>query len=343
MIRNILFVDDDRVLQIVVQNHFAAFAEHFGVVFANDGLDAIKKMENGCYSLVCIDLNMPRMNGASLFSHIRSNFPHIPVIIMSAHAKEEMQKLVPPHGVLDYFSKPLEMDVLGKCILKYLQKEAQGGIMYNVSPPVFFQFMEMEAKTCTALVLDNGSKRGGVLYFKDGQLLEVQAGVVTGLDAAHILFSWNDVTVFIENKCPSIDNSINLPLQTIIMQAVSMKDEDEEEIMLKDLTEDVFQSLRGERLTKIRSMQFEDLTDLFSGEVTENIIDDIVENSERTEVIKTLTSAGKEAQLGEFYAGVVEQEADDVTLLLPRTPPVEIHCSSESGGQKIIGMLAEKN
>ena len=143
MIRKILFVDDDRVIQIIAEQQLRAFAEHFSLVFANDGLDAIKKLENRCFSLVCIDLIMPRMKGANLFAHIRSHFPDIPVIILSAKSKEEMQKLVPPLGVLEYFTKPLQAKLLGKCIVQHLQKEAQGGIMNNVSPPVFFQFMEM--------------------------------------------------------------------------------------------------------------------------------------------------------------------------------------------------------
>lgn len=343
MIRKVLFVDDDRVLQIVVKQQLAGYAEHFSVVFANDGLDAIKKMENGCFSLVCIDLLMPRMNGASLFAHIKSNFPHIPVIIMSAHSKEDMQKQVPPAGVLDYFTKPLQIDVLGKRIVKHLQKEAQGGIMYNVSPPVFFQFMEMEAKTCTALVLDNGSNQGGVLYFTDGQLFEARAGVITGLDAAHTVFSWNDVTVFLENKCPDIENSINLPLQTIIMQAVSMKDEDEEEVQLQDLARDVADGVGETTFSKLRSIQFEEITDILSAEVLENRIHDIVQNSERTGVVKTLTKAGKETKAGEFYAGVVEHAVDDVTVILPGTPPVEIKCDSESNAKRAITILLEKN
>ncbi len=343
MIRKILFVDDDRVLQIVVNQQLAGFAEHFSIVFANDGLDAIKKMESGCYSLVCIDLNMPRMNGASLFSHIRSNFPNIPVIIMSSHSKEDMKKQVPPLGVLEYFTKPLQIDVLGKRILKYLQKEAQGGIMYNVSPPVFFQFMEMEAKTCTAIVLDNGSRQGGILYFTDGQLVEARTGVITGLEAAHTIFSWNDVTVFLENKCPDIENSINLPLQTIIMQAVSMKDEDEEEIQLQDLERDLAAGVGEDTVLKLKSLQFDEITNFLSEEVSENRVDEIVENSEQTLLVKTLSKAGKQTQAGEVLAGLVRHAVDDVTVLLPQTPPVAITCTSESSAKNVITLLREKS
>ena len=163
MIRKILFVDDDRVIQIIAEQQLRAFADHFSLVFANDGLDAIKKLESKCFSLVCIDLIMPRMKGANLFAHIRSYFPDIPVIILSAKSKEEMQKLVPPLVSWNILPNRCRQNCLVKCIVQHLQKETQGG----------------------------------VLYFIDGQLLEVRVGMITGLDAAHIVFGWEDGTVFI--------------------------------------------------------------------------------------------------------------------------------------------------
>jgi CheY-like chemotaxis protein len=339
MIRKILFVDDDRVIQIIAKQKLADFAEHFSLVFANDGLDAIKKLENGCFALVCIDLIMPRMKGANLFAHIRSNFPHLPVIILSAKSKEEMLEIVPPVGVLEYFTKPFQMDLLGKCIVKQLQKEAQGGIMYNVSPPVFFQFMEMEEKTCTARVLDNDSQQGGVLYFIDGQLLEARVEMITGLDAAHKVFGWNDVTVFIEKDCPEIHNTINLPLQTVIMQAVSMKDEDDEDLDLQGVEEDLTGSLGGDKYSKLRSTQYTEICSILADDVSGDGIDDISQNVDLQGLVETIEKVGEQTSLGEFHLGIVKGEGDDVTVILPRKPPIEIKCSSESHAKEIVTII----
>jgi len=343
MIRKILFVDDDRVIQIIAEQQLRVYAEYFSLVFANDGLDAIKKLEKRCFSLVCIDLIMPRMKGAHLFVHIRSHFPDIPVIILSSKSKEEMRKLVPPLGVLEYFSKPLQVKLLGKCIVQHLQKEAQGGIMYNVSPPVFFQFMEMEAKTCTARVLDNGSQRGGVLYFIDGQLLEVRVGMITGLDAAHIVFGWDDVTVFIENNCPEIENTINLPLQTVIMQAVSMKDEDDEDVESQSAGLDSVDSLEDDNYSKLRSSQFGEICSLLAGELSGNGIDEISENTEMTDIVEAIINIGELTSLGEFSHGIVKRGVDDVAVILPRKLPIEIKCSYESYAIDVVKILKGKS
>ena len=339
MIRKILFVDDDRVLQIVVKKQLASFADQFSVDFANDGLDAIKKMETSCFSLVCIDLNMPRMNGASLFSHIRSTYPHIPVVIMSPGTREEMQKKIPPMGVLEYFSKPLNIEFLGKYLVKHLNKEAKGGIMYNVSPPVFFQFMEMEAKTCTARVLDNGSKDGGILYFRDGELCEARQGRAGGIEAAHKIFSWSEVTVFIENRCGEVDNSINLPLQTIIMQAVSMKDEDEEVLSLGDAAEAGINGGINEKYSRLRSVPLDELTSTLAGAMSDNQGFEIEENVERTHVVDAVQNLAKQIQGGDFYLATLVYASDDAKVLLPRKPPVEITCSSATKADEVLGLL----
>ena len=343
MNRKILFVDDDRVIQIVVEQQLAIFAEHFSLVFANDGLDAIRKLENGCFSLVCIDLIMPRMKGVNLFSHIRSHFPHVPAIIISGKSKEEMQALVPPLGVYEYFSKPFEPKLLGRCIMKHLHKEAEGGIMYNVSPPVFFQFMEMEAKTCTARVLDNSSPKGGVLYFTDGQLLDVRVGMITGLDAAHIVFGWNDVTVFIEKNCPAIENRINLPLQTVIMQAVSMKDEDEEDFELQSAEQEKAQVLadspEGGVYSKLKSARIGEISRVLADEVAANSVRDISQRAEMADAMQAIAAIGEHSNLGEFYFGGVAYDAEDNAVVIPSKPPIIIECSSESHAKGVVRKL----
>ncbi|PHR27449.1 MAG: hypothetical protein COA36_09495 [Desulfotalea sp.] len=343
MIRKILFVDDDRVLQIIARHQLDVFAEQFSFVFANDGLDAIKKLEDGCFSLVCIDLIMPRMKGVNLFSHIRSHFPQMPAIIFSAKSKKEMQVLVPPAGVLDYFTKPFRIGKLGECIMQYLQQEARGGIMHNVSPPVFFQLMEMEAKTCTARVLDNGSQQGGVLYFSDGQLLDARVGMITGLDAALKVFGWNEATVFIENNCPEMENSINLSLQSVIMRAVSMKDEESEAFDFESPEQGGAQDFPSvQRADGSRATQptlFTEICEVLAAEVAAKRIDDISQNIERRSVVGAMAQIGEQQNFGAFQVGIINNGTAKSTILIPGKSPIEITCPSESHAKGIVKIL----
>ncbi len=228
MVRKVLFVDDDQIMLLAVEKRFAAYADYFSMIMANDGFEAVQKLKETSISLIVLDLKMPRMDGMSLLSYIREKYPDIPVIIVSGYRTAEMYKLAKARGVIAYISKPFQVDDLGKIIMSTLQKEADGGIMHNVSPTVFLQLMEMEAKTCTIRILDKKSGKGGILYFEDGNLLDARVGEIQGLEAAYRVFTWEEVTIFIQNECPPRKNTINSELQPIIMKAVGMKDEEED-------------------------------------------------------------------------------------------------------------------
>lgn len=228
MIRKILFVDDDQILQLAIEKRLAAFSDQFSVVLANDGFDALKVLEKTPVSLICMDLVMPRMDGMSLLNHVRANFSDIPVIIVSSMELDNLRQLAEVEGVVGFFRKPFDADQLGRKIVETLQREAKSGIMHNVSPTMFMQLMEMEGKTCTIRMLDNKSGDGGILYLKDGRLLDARVGKNTGMDAAYRVFAWDEVTLFLRNECEPRENRINSELQSIIMGALAAKDEEDE-------------------------------------------------------------------------------------------------------------------
>ncbi len=241
MARKVLFVDDDQIMLLAIEKRFASFSDSFTMIMAHDGFDAVQKLKESSVSLIVLDLKMPRMDGMSLLTHTREKYPDIPVIIVSGYRTAEMYKLAKAKGVIAYISKPFQVDDLGKIIMSTLQKEAAGGIMHNVSPTVFLQLMEMEAKTCTIRIIDKISQKGGILYFMEGQLLDARIGELKGINAAYRVFAWDEVTIFIQNECIPRENLINSELQPIIMKAVGMKDESDESFMEPD-AEDVAES-----------------------------------------------------------------------------------------------------
>lgn len=234
MLRKILFVDDDPILRFAVEKHLATYREHFSTVVAEDGFDALKKLQKMPFSLVVLDLIMPRMDGLSLVNHMRGKYPDIPIVIISGMPLEKMQQLAAATDIIDYLTKPFKAEELATIIMKTLRKEAEGGIMHDVSPAVFLQFMEMDAKTCTIRILDKTSKQGGILYFIDGRLVDARISDLQGIDAALKVFTWDAATIFLRNDCPPRKDLINSGLQPIIMKAAGMKDESDDSLYLDD-------------------------------------------------------------------------------------------------------------
>lgn len=225
MVRNILFVDDDEILCKAVAKRLAKFSESFAVVTACDGFDAVQQLKKTPVSLVILELKMSRMDGMSLINHLREHYSDLPCIIISSMDDVRLQEISKADGIAGYLKKPIQAEKLVSIINNALQREAAAGIMHDISPAVFLQLMEMDAKSCTIRIIDNATQQGGILFFKDGEMLDARIGILHGIEAAYELFSWDTATIFMRNECDLKDNNINSALTPIIMKAVGMKDE----------------------------------------------------------------------------------------------------------------------
>jgi len=225
MLRKVLFVDDDKVIRQTVENRFQDNSDTFSIITAVDGFDACKKLEKCWVSLVVLDLYMPRMDGMSLLAHIKEKYADLPVILISSMEKSTLDELANNYGIRNYLAKPFSPEELKAVIIKALNEYTDGGILYDISPGVFLQLMEMEAKTCTIKITANNSEMGGTLYFRQGQLLDAQVGQLSGIEAAYSIFSWQTATLFIHKECLVEENRINSDLGPIIMHAATMHDE----------------------------------------------------------------------------------------------------------------------
>ena len=106
---SVLIVEDDLALresfQFLLQNLFAE------VDTAEDGQEALNKMDERDYDIVLTDLSMPRMSGLRLVDTIRKKSQSQIVVAISAHDDEEFSEALAPYNV-KLLTKPLEMDEL---------------------------------------------------------------------------------------------------------------------------------------------------------------------------------------------------------------------------------------
>lgn len=88
--KRILVVDDEPD----VRDFLSTCLEDAGfqVETAVDGFDALEKIEKSPPDLITLDLLMPRISGIKLMRKLRKNsdWKQIPVIIVTAHAKDEL-------------------------------------------------------------------------------------------------------------------------------------------------------------------------------------------------------------------------------------------------------------
>jgi len=225
MRRNVLLVDDEPEVLHSLEQGLAGYKEVFSIMTAANGEEAIRKLAQDHISLVVTDLKMPDTDGFGLLAHIMEHCPDIPVIVMTGYSTTEMERLANEGGAVGYIAKPFKTGVLAELVLTWLRKEADGGTLHNVSSGMFLQLIEMEQKTCTIRLADRTSGKRGVLFFRDGELLDARVNGVKGEEAAHQIFSWEEVSLSIENSCRCGEKKIEGELQAILLEAMRLKDE----------------------------------------------------------------------------------------------------------------------
>jgi len=225
MLKKILLVDDDRIMLSLAANKFKKYEKNFTVMTAADGVDALKKLKQDHFSLVVTDLQMPRMDGFSLLANLSERYPEIPVIVLTAYGSQSSKKAILKSGAAGFMEKPFVVEELAGKILESLKKESEGGILQTVPLEMFLQLVEIEQKTCTIRVIDKATRRSGVLFFRNGNLLDARIQNEKGTAAAYEIFSWEKVTLSIQDTCAVVNKRIKEDLQAILMEAMRLKDE----------------------------------------------------------------------------------------------------------------------
>lgn len=340
MIRNVLFVDDDQEMLQALKEGLEKYKETFTVVLAEDGSDAINKLQKNTISLVVTDLKMPNMDGFSLLAYIMEKYPDIPVIIITGYSTSEMKRLAQEGGAVGYISKPFLIEDLAKHIMKTLRKESDGGTLHGVSSGMFLQLMEMEERTCTIRLVDKKSGKGGVLFFRDGNLLDARVEELKGLDAAYRIFSWDEVTLSIQNECPQKDNKINSDLQPIILDAMRLKDEadDAEEETFED-EEEAIEEITIEKYQESSVDRIKILLDMEVGERCG--LEDIYQDGSMEDIEQTISSLGAMFNYGQLKIGYIDRAAATDTIILSGKPSTIIKVNPKCPRDKIIQVLSE--
>lgn len=101
--RKILIVDDEEKIREVLRE-YAEF-EGYDVYEAEDGFKAIEIAKKENFSLIIMDIMMPRLDGFSAVKEIRK-FSNVPVLMLSARSEEYDKLFGFELGIDDYVVKP---------------------------------------------------------------------------------------------------------------------------------------------------------------------------------------------------------------------------------------------
>lgn len=108
----VLIVDDEETLRRVGRR--ALEAHGLQVLEAADGVEGLAtyRAHRDELSLIVLDMTMPGMGGAEVFTRLRAERPTLPVIIASGYAAADQAQSMPPDPFVRYLQKPFGIRLL---------------------------------------------------------------------------------------------------------------------------------------------------------------------------------------------------------------------------------------
>ncbi len=107
---HLLIIDDEKNYLLVLRALMEA--EGYKVTTLNDPETAIPFLEESEVDVVVTDMKMPRLTGREILERMKKDWPHIPVLIMTAFGSIESAVEVMKYGAFDYITKPFANDEL---------------------------------------------------------------------------------------------------------------------------------------------------------------------------------------------------------------------------------------
>jgi len=118
---SILVVDDERAIRNSLKEILEY--ENYKVEVAENGADALSKVQNGKFDLIFSDIKMPEMDGIAFLEAVLKERGDVPVIMMSGHAEIDTAVKSIKLGAYDFISKPLDMNRILVTVRNALDKK----------------------------------------------------------------------------------------------------------------------------------------------------------------------------------------------------------------------------
>ncbi len=202
MQNNILIVDDDLDIREMLGNYFSR--EGYKVDYACDGEEGLAIAKNRTFSLIILDVMMPKMDGYVMLAKLRE-FCDTPVILLTAKGEQTDKIKGFTKGCDDYVVKPFDFAELSLRVLAILKRAAL------INPPEAKSILKI--KDLEINLLEHTVQKGGeeiILTPKEFEILSTLASNKGRVYSTKVLYEliWKDT--FLEN-----DNSVIVHMRNL--------------------------------------------------------------------------------------------------------------------------------
>ena len=118
----VLLVEDEEPLRRVLKDLLER--EGYVVAEARDGIEALDQVDRAAPDLVVLDLNLPKLDGYGVLTHLRSRAATatLPVLVLTAKGDEDSEVRVFEYGASDFLTKPFRPRALSARLSSLLKR-----------------------------------------------------------------------------------------------------------------------------------------------------------------------------------------------------------------------------
>ena len=189
-----LVVDDEKL--IVKGIKFSLEQENMEVDVAYDGEEAFNLAKNNNYSIILLDVMLPKIDGLEVCRMIRE-FSNVPIIMVTAKG-EDMDKIMGlEYGADDYITKPFNFLELIARVKAQLRRYTKFTSFQQSNDELFIRGLYLNKKT-KEVKLDDKPVRLTPIEFKILQLLMENPDVIFSIQEIYEKV-WNEPFINSEN------------------------------------------------------------------------------------------------------------------------------------------------
>jgi CheY-like chemotaxis protein len=314
--KSLLLVDADtkslRVLEVSLRK------VGFSVGTAASAAEAMQAALTSPPDLVITDTRLPDMDGFELCRRLRrdARTSHAVVVFLTEGASPELKVRGIDVGGDEFLTKPvLVKEIIGRIRVLLERRSSElaqndrpgslSGTLANMGVVDLLQVMEAGRKNGVAKIVSDrvrsggfveGQREQGLLFFRDGQVVDAEVGRLRGPDAVFRMLLWEDGMFDVEFGSVAREDVIQAPTQDLLLAGLQRVDEWSKYV---DSLPPLQARLRADlsALSQRRSApprEVQDLISLFDGRRTlfEVIAQSPVDDSRALRIVSALNEQG---------------------------------------------------
>ncbi|MBF8999083.1 MULTISPECIES: response regulator transcription factor [Vibrio] len=136
----LLIVDDHSIVREGLKQLLSLYGDIDIINEANNGEQLLEKLQHQTPDIITLDIVMPGLSGTPLIENIKSQYPQVPILILSMHNETQIIRRTLRAGAQGYLTKDCDAQTLLEAIRsianggRYLEREVAQKLAFEPEP-----------------------------------------------------------------------------------------------------------------------------------------------------------------------------------------------------------------